>query len=158
MLIICSFPLSTKILCNVQNDQKPAWSCTKVLLDLNSCTRWFDNFLHCIGFLYFRRKVHMTSQQIYINIYKLSCLTNPKCTFPHVCKIAVIRNVEMKCKKPKGLISLSQFLKMERLFQSFVVILAVSSENVSDQSQYFTHTVALMIYEPEKVCWICTIT
>ena len=67
----------------VQNDQKPAWHCTKVLLDLNSCTRlacgspmykieallfkpcWLDHFVHCIGFLYFRGKLHVTSQQIY---------------------------------------------------------------------------------------------
>ena len=34
-----AIPLSTKIQCSVQNDQKPARRCTKVLLDLNSCTR-----------------------------------------------------------------------------------------------------------------------
>ena len=37
-------PLSTKILCSVQNDQKPARLCTKV----------FDHFVHCKGFFYFR--------------------------------------------------------------------------------------------------------
>ena len=26
--------------------------------------RWFDHFVHCIGFLYFRGKRHLTSQQI----------------------------------------------------------------------------------------------
>ena len=40
----------------VQNDQKPARRCTKVLLDLNSCTRkplWLDHFVQCIGFCTF---------------------------------------------------------------------------------------------------------
>ena len=27
---------------------------------------WYDHFVHCIGFLYFRGKLHETSQQIYI--------------------------------------------------------------------------------------------
>ena len=27
--------------------------------------RWFDHFVHCIGFLYFRGKLHVTGQQSY---------------------------------------------------------------------------------------------
>ena len=62
--------------------KKLAWRCTKVLLDHNSCTRlacgspvevskhfcWFLIILYnCIGILYFRGKLHVTSQQIYIS-------------------------------------------------------------------------------------------
>ena len=51
------FRCSTKILCSVKNYQKPARRSTKVLLDLNSCTR--------LAALYFRGERHQTNQQIY---------------------------------------------------------------------------------------------
>ena len=78
-LVTCSFPRKYKKPMQLYKMIQPArlvQKCfsTSILVQgspaAHLCTklksRWFDHFVHCIGFLYFRGKLHVTSQQIYI--------------------------------------------------------------------------------------------